>query len=264
MRPFIAVKDLMLSSAVAGRYTPAERLVALAIANRMSPQGRAWMSRDDIAERTDLSVTTVRRAIKRLCEGEIAIFRRRRPGAGHVWNFSMAEASTAETLYPNSDPRQLELFGDRPLPGSGHCDPGSSHCDPQIRICNQAEAGGGKPASGRVGLPGADDPSPRPALPLSEGERKGPKRSDPDRGAIDTSAEARRRAETYLDYLLGRAGAEISGIRPLLEDLVTVGEYADTRKPVFGHPQRSRLKAALASWGGEDLAGQVVVRARGP
>jgi hypothetical protein len=72
------------------KYSSSQRLIALAIAARMGRKENgkdvAFMGLQDLAERTKLSVSTVKRHIRRLCEGEYALFARRLGGVtrGHT------------------------------------------------------------------------------------------------------------------------------------------------------------------------------------
>ena len=76
----IFVTDLVLSPEAL--WSSTERLVALAVARRLGLKGdgryRAFMKVADICRRTGLSDSTVRRALKALCESPNPLFHRRK------------------------------------------------------------------------------------------------------------------------------------------------------------------------------------------
>ena len=73
-------------------YTPNERLVALAIADRMWT-GPWMMSYQDIAKRTGLSPRTVQRCVKTLCDGPLPLFTRTK-GGHRAYTFELVSAPT--------------------------------------------------------------------------------------------------------------------------------------------------------------------------
>jgi hypothetical protein len=79
--PLFDVVELVLRPGAP--WTTGQRAVAICVASHMDKQGEAWPSELKIQERTGLSRTAVRLAIRRLCSGPDAVFERT-TGTGRV------------------------------------------------------------------------------------------------------------------------------------------------------------------------------------
>ena len=112
--PFLRVKKRVLAASCT--LSPSERLVALALADRMNQEGRCWPGYQDIATRTGYSVSTVGRCLETLCDGEqpLVLRRSRGGGRGYIYELVSNPAKLAAAGRPWASPPTLNRSSSAP------------------------------------------------------------------------------------------------------------------------------------------------------